>query len=118
MDAMEIDQIFDHEIDLIYLNFSDPWPKVRHAKRRLSSDIFLKKYDNVFSGDKKIIMKTDNQDLFEYSVESLSEYGYGLDEVVLDLHSLNERDNVMTEYETRFALLGKPIYRIKALKRK
>ena len=71
MNAYEIDEVFDKEIDTIYLNFSDPWPKKRHANRRLTSKIFLEKYDNLFKNDKTIIQKTDNMNLFEYSIVSL-----------------------------------------------
>ena len=78
MDARLINDIFNKEIDLIYLNFSDPWPKERHAKRRLTSPIFLERYDSIFKNSKHIIMKTDNKDLFNYSVESLKEYGYNI----------------------------------------
>ena len=76
MDARLIEDIFDKEVDLIYLNFSDPWPKDRHAKRRLTSPRFLEKYSNIFKNKNKIIMKTDNIDLFNYSVESLKDYGF------------------------------------------
>ena len=75
-DAKNICDYFDHNVDTIYLNFSDPWPKKRHAKRRLTSPIFLARYDGIFKDDKRIIMKTDNRGLFDYSVESLKEYGY------------------------------------------
>lgn len=101
MDARLINDIFDKEIDLIYLNFSDPWPKDRHAKRRLTSPRFLSRYDGVFSGDKRIVMKSDNIGLFDYSVSSLREYGYDIDYLTYDLH--RERDNIITtEYEDKF----------------
>lgn len=116
MNALEIDEVFNHEIDLIYLNFSDPWPKKRWHKRRLTSEIFLKKYDNIFKSVKKIVQKTDNQELFEYSIESLSNYGYKLSKVSLDLHKLDEKDNIMTEYEEKFTKKGLPIYRLIASK--
>ena len=76
MDARNIENVFGKEIDRIYLNFSDPWPKARHAKRRLTSKVFLEKYDSIFKGEKSIYMKTDNDDLFTYSIESLQEHGY------------------------------------------
>ena len=88
MDARLIEEVFDKEIDLIYLSFSDPWPKDRHAKRRLTSPRFLERYSKIFRGNNKIIMKTDNIDLFNYSVESLKEYGYNIDYLTNDLHSL------------------------------
>ena len=75
-DAFTIGEVFDKEVHKIYLNFSDPWPKKRHAKRRLTSEIFLSKYDSIFKDLKRIQMKTDNDDLYEYSLESLISYGY------------------------------------------
>ncbi len=116
MNALSVDEVFDHEIDLIYLNFSDPWPKKRWHKRRLTSEVFLKKYDNIFKNVKKIVQKTDNQELFEYSIESLSSYGYTISSVSLDLHKLKENDNIMTEYEEKFTKKGLPIYRLIASK--
>ena len=109
-DAGEIDEVFDHEIDRIYLNFSDPWPKKRHAKRRLSSPDFLKEYDSIFRGKKEIIMKTDNRKLFEYSIMSMTEYGYHIREISLDLYQDQKEEHVQTEYEIKFHNLGYPIY--------
>ncbi len=107
-DARLIEDVFDKEIDLIYLNFSDPWPKERHAKRRLTSPRFLARYDNIFRGDNHIIMKTDNLDLFNYSVDSLKEYGYTINEISNDLHK--EKDNIITtEYEDKFTSKGMKI---------
>ena len=107
-DARLIEDVFDKEIDLIYLNFSDPWPKERHAKRRLTSPRFLARYDNIFRGDNHIIMKTDNLDLFNYSVDSLKEYGYTINEISNDLHK--EKDNIITtEYEDKFTSRGMKI---------
>lgn len=108
MDARLIEDVFDKEIDLIYLNFSDPWPKERHAKRRLTSPRFLARYDNIFRGDNHIIMKTDNLDLFNYSVDSLKESGYTINEISNDLHK--EKDNIITtEYEDKFTSKGMKI---------
>lgn len=104
-DAISLIQIFDHEIDTIYLNFSDPWPKKKHHKRRLTHEAFLRVYDELFKGIPKIIMKTDNDGLFEGSLVSLSQYGYILDEVILDLWN-SKKENIMTEYETKFGGLG------------
>lgn len=115
MDAEYLCEVFDKEIEQIYLNFSDPWPKERHAKRRLTSKNFLELYDNVFKGDKIIEMKTDNLDLFNYSKESLNEYGYELIYWTNDLDCLNN-DNVMTEYEQRFYNLGVKINKLIAKK--
>lgn len=116
VDANEIESIFDKEINTIYLNFSDPWPKKRHAKRRLTSDSFLKKYDKIFKGKKRIVQKTDNIGLFAYSITSLSTYGYTIDDVTLDLKNEGDENNVETEYEKKFNSLGVKICRLKAHK--
>lgn len=116
IDALNIDSIFEKEVDTIYLNFSDPWPKDRHAKRRLTSPIFLEKYNNIFKDSKRIIMKTDNIDLFNYSIESLKEYGYDIKYVTNDLQSENKNDNIMTEYEKKFVKLGVKINKLEAIK--
>lgn len=115
MDATRIDEVFNKEIDKIYLNFSDPWPKDRHAKRRLTSPIFLEKYDKVFRNDKIIEMKTDNLDLFNYSLDSLKEYGYNIEYLTNDLHKENT-SNILTEYEERFSKLNIKINKIIARK--
>ena len=115
MDANKLDTIFDKEIDTIYLNFSDPWPKDRHAKRRLTSPIFLNIYDKVFEDRNRIVMKTDNIDLFNYSLESLSEYGYDIIYKTNDLNCL-DKDNIMTEYEKRFYNLGVKINKLESIK--
>ena len=112
IDANEIDDDFDKEISVIYLNFSDPWPKARHAKRRLSSEIFLNKYDSVFIDKKRIIMKTDNRKLFEYSIKSFTDYGYKIEDISLNLYEDDIKNNVPTEYETRFHNRGCLIYKV------
>lgn len=112
IDANEIDDVFDKEISVIYLNFSDPWPKARHAKRRLSSEIFLNKYDYVFIDKKRIIMKTDNRKLFEYSIKSFTDYGYKIEDISLNLYEDDIKNNVPTEYETRFHNRGCLIYKV------
>ena len=117
MDAMEIDEVFDKEIDKIYLNFSDPWPKEKHAKRRLTSPIFLVKYDKIFESEKNIVMKTDNNPLFEYSMESLTGYGYELISVTRDLYSEDINDNIATEYEKKFVSKGININKFVAIKK-
>ena len=116
MDAGRINEVFNHEVDTIYLNFSDPWPKDRHAKRRLTSPNFLSLYDNIFKGDKKIIMKTDNILLFNYSVDSLKEYGYEIAKITNDLDCLDS-DNIMTEYEEKFFNKGIKINMLEAIKK-
>ena len=109
MDASTIDKVFEKEIETIYLNFSDPWPKTKHHKRRLTSPIFLQKYEHLFSNNKKIIMKTDNQDLFEYSLITTTNHGYKIEDISFDLHHTN-RFNMKTEYEERWSKKGYPIY--------
>ena len=113
VDANRLSEIFDKEVDLIYLNFSDPWPKERHAKRRLTSPIFLKIYDDIFRKDEKIIMKTDNIDLFNYSLETLQEYGYNIISKTNNLNCLDE-NNIMTEYEEKFYNRGIKINKLEA----
>lgn len=105
MDALNLKDVFNREIETIYLNFSDPWPKKRHARRRLTSEIFLNIYDYVFKNKRRIVMKTDNLILFASSLVSLSEYGYVLKDVNLDLAN-SEIDNVPTEYENKFVSQG------------
>ena len=114
-DAKNLEEIIPFEIDTIYLNFSDPWPKKRHAKRRLTSKEFLQIYDHLFKSKAHIIMKTDNDDLFAYSLESLKEYGYILDEVTYDLHS-TDLEQVETEYERKFSSQGIKIKYLEAHK--
>lgn len=112
LDALEINKIFDKEIDLLYLNFSDPWPKNRHELRRLTSKVFLDKYNFVFKKAPVIIQKTDNRKLFEYSLMSYVDNGYKIKEISLDLYSDDIKDNVPTEYEKRFVALGQVIYMV------
>ena len=109
INALEIDEIFSKEISRIYLNFSDPWPKVRHNSRRLTSKIFLDKYDSIFKNNKEIYMRTDNKDLFSYSLVSLSQKGYLLEDVNLDLHNNLEKELITTEYEDKFVGKNIPI---------
>ena len=116
MDANLIDEVFEKEINTIYLNFSDPWPKKRHEKRRLTSHEFLKKYDNLFKGEKKRFQKTDNLGLFAFSIESLSTYGYTLKNVTLDLYNNMIENNVQTEYEKKFESKNVKICRLEAYK--
>ena len=116
IDAKELGEVFDHEIETIYLNFSDPWPKKKHSKRRLTSETFLNVYDQLFKGNPKIIQKTDNMKLFEFSIVSLSKNGYTLEDISLDLHNSDNNDNIKTEYEEKFSKQGYPIYMLKAIK--
>jgi tRNA (guanine-N7-)-methyltransferase len=115
VNAADLLEIFaKDEIAQLYLNFSDPWPKNRHEKRRLTYYPFLKKYEQVLDAEGEIILKTDNQGFFEYSLVSFSQFGMKLEEVNLDLHAVDDPDNVMTEYEKRFSAKGQPIYRCRA----
>lgn len=116
IDAKELNDVFNKEIDLIYLNFSDPWPKERHKKRRLTHEKFLKIYDELFKKDKCIILKTDNKSLFEYSVCSFSNYGYIIKNINVDLHNSDENDIITTEYEDKFVNNGNIIYKIEVYK--
>ena len=116
MNALDIDKIFSKEIDIIYLNFSDPWPKKRWHDRRLTSKIFLDKYDSLFKDTKRIEMKTDNEDLFIYSVETLSSNGYALSDISFDYHK-TDTDIIMSEYEMRFSKEGKNVYHLFAQKK-
>jgi len=102
MDAKDIEKVFDKEVDRLYLNFSDPWPKDRHSRRRLTSDEFLNRYENIFKKDKEIHQKTDNRNLFEFSVISLVKNGYKLEDLSLDLHNSNRDNIIMSEYEKKF----------------
>ena len=116
LDAERIEEIFSKEIDRIYLNFSDPWPKSKHEKRRLTSSTFLRKYENIFKSKKEIIQKTDNKVFFDFSCESIKEFGYEIDEITYDLHSENDESNIQTEYEEKFSSAGVKINRLKAHK--
>ena len=113
-DAKYLNDIFANgEVDRIYLNFSDPWPKERHAKRRLTSPNFFGIYDTILTKDGIIQFKTDNRELFDFSVQTIEESSqWHIDEITYDLHHSNFLDgNIMTEYETRFVAEGKPICR-------
>ncbi|MFL0584417.1 tRNA (guanosine(46)-N7)-methyltransferase TrmB [Solibacillus silvestris] len=113
VDGAKLEEFFGKgDVDRVYLNFSDPWPKVRHAKRRLTHEGFLKIYENILVDNGEIHFKTDNRGLFEYSLVSMNEYGMALNYVSLDLHANMPEDNIMTEYEEKFSKLGQPIYRL------
>ncbi len=116
MDALNIESVFDHEIDTIYLNFSDPWPKARHARRRLTSCEFLEKYDKIFVSRCHIIQKTDNRKLFEYSIKSLTDYGYKIEDISLNLYDDDINLNIQTEYEVKMLEKNMVIYKIEVMK--
>lgn len=116
MDAEYIQNVFGKkEVSKIYLNFSDPWPKDRHAKRRLTSVHFFEFYDEILSDDGLVVFKTDNRDLFDFSLEQVKEAGWLLKDYTYDLHhSEYNEGNVMTEYEARFSAMNTPINRLTA----
>lgn len=117
MDARDLTEVFAQgEVDRIYLNFSDPWPKDRHAKRRLTSRQFLERYRKILLSGHMVEFKTDNLGLFEFSLEEIRESGWVLDGYTYDLHrdeNMN-RGNIMTEYEEKFSSAGNPIYKLTA----
>jgi tRNA (guanine-N7-)-methyltransferase len=114
MDAEYIADVFEKgEVDYIYLNFSDPWPKDRHARRRLTSKEFLKRYEQILSDKGGVTFKTDNRQLFDFSLEQAEETGWIVENKTYDLHHSEYVDgNVMTEYEERFSKMGNPICRM------
>ena len=116
MDAENIEEVFDKdEVDRIYLNFSDPWPKDRHSKRRLTSTRFLERYNNILTPEGRVMFKTDNKDLFDFSLEQVEEAGWILENHTYDLHhSEYNEGNVMTEYEEKFSAKGNTICRLVA----
>ena len=111
-----ISEIFaQQEIDKLFINFCDPWPKDRHAKRRLTHRNFLNEYKQLLKPKAEIIFKTDNRELFDFSVEEFQACGFELAEITYDLHKLNDPTNIMTEYEKKFSEMGVKINRLKAL---
>ena len=119
MDAENITSVFGkEEVDRIYLNFSDPWPKDRHAKRRLTSRQFFARYDEILKSNGRVEFKTDNRPLFDFSVEEVNEAGWKLSVCTYDLHNDEKlvEGNVMTEYEERFSSQGNPICKLVAIR--
>lgn len=117
LDARDLPSVFDHgEVERIYLNFSDPWPKDRHAKRRLTSREFLYRYEQILAPGGRVEFKTDNRELFRFSLEEIREKGWILDAFTWDLHRDAEQNagNIMTEYEEKFSSLGNPICKLTA----
>lgn len=115
MDAENICEVFgEGEVDRIYLNFSDPWPKDRHAKRRLTSRQFFARYNVILKKDGRVEFKTDNMDLFDFSEEEVKEAGWNLDAITRDLHhdAVLSEGNIMTEYEEKFSSMGNPICKL------
>ena len=120
MDAEELPEVFaKDEVERIYLNFSDPWPKDRHAKRRLTSKQFLGRYDTFLVPDGRVIFKTDNRPLFDFSLEQVEEANWILENHTFDLHNSEYVEgNIMTEYESKFVAEGKPINRMVIYRKK
>jgi tRNA (guanine-N7-)-methyltransferase len=115
LDARELNTYFNaSEVDRIYLNFSDPWPKNRHEKRRLTHHNFLVQYEDILKNDGEVHFKTDNKGLFEYSLVSLNNYGMIFEDINLDLHMSEPSDNIRTEYEEKFSSRGNLIRQLKA----
>lgn len=120
MDAGELDEVFaPEEVEKIYLNFSDPWPKARHARRRLTSTRFLSIYEKVLVEKGVVEFKTDNRPLFEFSLEQVEEAGWELKAHTFDLHNNKEMNegNIMTEYEAKFSSMGNPIHKLIAVRK-
>ena len=115
-DAKNITELFaPGEVDRIYLNFSDPWPKDRHAKRRLTSTEFFARYNRILAKEGEVMFKTDNRILFDFSLEQVPLSGWQLKDVTFDLHhSEYAEGNIMTEYEEKFSSMGNPIFRLVA----
>lgn len=116
IDAIDIDKVFEKEISRIYLNFSDPWPKERHIKRRLTNEQFLEKYEQLFLDYKEIFLKTDDKSFFDYSLNNLIQKGYEIKNISYNLKDAKIEDNITTEYEDRFMNMNKNIYRLEAYK--
>lgn len=119
MDARNVEEVFaPEEVDKIFLNFSDPWPKARHAKRRLTSKQFFERYDKILAFDGVVEFKTDNRELFEFSLEQVELAGWVLLAKTYDLHNdpTLSRGNVMTEYEEKFSGQGHPIHKLIAMR--
>ena len=120
MDARNVEDVFaPGEVERIYLNFSDPWPKARHARRRLTSTEFLARYEKVLADGGRVEFKTDNTELFNFSLEQVKEAGWTLESFTYDLHHNEEmnQDNIMTEYEEKFSKKGNPINKLIAVRK-
>lgn len=115
VDAVNLRDFFAKgDVSRVYLNFSDPWPKTRHEKRRLTYASFLNTYEDILPAKGEIHFKTDNRGLFQYSLVSMSQYGMMLKDVNLHLHDTEDENNIMTEYEEKFSKKGSRIYRVEA----
>jgi tRNA (guanine-N7-)-methyltransferase len=119
MDAENLSEVFSpNEVDKIYLNFSDPWPKDRHAKRRLTSTTFFGRYNQVLNPEGRVEFKTDNRALFDFSLEEIPMAGWKIEAFTFDLHHDNKLNegNIMTEYEEKFSKMGTPINKVIAMR--
>lgn len=111
--ALDLLDLFEAgEVDRLYLNFSDPWPRKAHAKRRLTHRTFLERYQTILAAGAEIHVKTDNRGLFEFTLQHLNEHGMAFEALSLDLHAAEPEDNVRTEYEENWSAKGYPIYRL------
>lgn len=118
LDATHIEDVFDaQEVSLIYINFSDPWPKASHKKRRLTYKSFLESYAHILKPDGVVIQKTDNRKFFEFSLESFNENDWSISHISLDLHQDKDIENIETEFEEKWSKVG-PIYRLEATKKR
>ncbi len=117
LDAEAVDEMFNNCVTTLYLNFSDPWPKKRHQSRRLTCEKFLRKYETIFLKEKEIIMKTDQLDLFEYSIDMFKKFNYTIIESSYDLHNSKIENIAISEYEKKFSDMGHQIYYVKVLKK-
>lgn len=116
MNIENIEEVFlENELDRIYLNFSDPWPKARHAKRRLTHKNYLLKYKKILKNNSMLILKTDSRELFDFSVEEIGTNGFEIMDITYDLESINDIENIKTEYEQKFMNRGIKINRLKAI---
>lgn len=115
IDALNIEQFFKNNVSTIYLNFSDPWPKKRHEERRLTSGVFLDKYKKISLNKPHIVMKTDNRKLFEYSLKMFCLNNFQIENISLNLHEDEVKDNIQTEYEMKFSKNGGIIYMVEVI---
>ncbi len=117
LDAEDVEKVFVNCVTTLYLNFSDPWPKKRHQLRRLTSEKFLNKYETIFLDKNEIIMKTDQLNLFEYSIDMFKKFGYVIIDFSYDLYNSSIENMAVSEYEKKFVDMGHPIYYVKVLKK-
>lgn len=118
INILDLEDVFEAcEVETFYINFCDPWPKVRHSKRRLTHRLFLEKYKIFLKDGGRIELKTDSRELFDFSVNEFKESGFEIVDLTYDLHSRNYPENITTEYEEKFIDKGIKINRLEAVKR-